>query len=725
MRRSRRVAAIVVASWRSAQSWPAGSSPGRDRQRRGGARADAQRGGPRHRAKVDNLVRRMTLDEKLQQIQLLSDGQVNEQRRRRHAREGRPRRRVQPRRPGAHQRAAAHRGREVAAAHPDPVRLRHDPRLPDDLPGRRWARRAASIPSVATTDATIGARESATVGLKQIYSPMVDVSHEPRWGRIAEGGGEDPYLGSAMAAARVKGAQGGDYSAKRQGRHERQALRRRTASPRAAATTTRPTCPSSGCGTCTCRRSRPRSTPARTPSMCSFNAISGVPGCANQQLETDILKKEWGFDGFIESDYTAVAELRACPPKTPDEGPCGHGVAADGPDAGAQALNAGTDSEMVVDQHPRLRQAAARAAQDLDEADRRRGAPHPARQVPRRAVRQPVRRRRQGEGPGELPHAGRPRRGAQGGAGRSMVLLKNAGSTLPLDPTKKTAVIGPLGQVGPRHARPVVGPRRGRRRGDRVRRHQRAEPGRDVRAGLHAAQHRAAAVRPGADCASTPASPRRWRPRRSADQVVLALGETREMSGEAASRTNIDLPGRQEEPDRGDQGDRQAVRGRAVQRPAADARRRRRRSRRRVLEAWFPGVEAGNAVADVLFGKVNPGGKLPVSFPQRVGQVPIYYNHEPTGRPCDATQKYNSRYRDLPTCAPLYEFGYGLSYTKFEVSNLRLSSSRVSRHGSVTASVDVHEHRLARRATRSCSSTSTTRSRASRSRCAACAASSA
>ena len=108
-----------------------------------------------------------------------------------------------------------------------------------------------------------------------------------------------------------------------------------------------------------------------------------------------------------------------------------------------------------------------------------------------------------------------------------------------------------------------------------------------------------------------------------------------------------------------------------------------------ILEAWYPGVEAGNAVADVLFGDVNPGGKLPVSFPVTLGQVPIYYNHEPTGRPCDVTQKYNSRYRDLKTCAPLYPFGYGLSYTKFSVSNLRLGSTRVSRDGSLTVSVDV------------------------------------
>jgi beta-glucosidase len=108
-----------------------------------------------------------------------------------------------------------------------------------------------------------------------------------------------------------------------------------------------------------------------------------------------------------------------------------------------------------------------------------------------------------------------------------------------------------------------------------------------------------------------------------------------------------------------------------------------------ILEAWFPGIEAGNATADVLFGKVNPGGKLPVSFPRSLGQIPIYYNHEPTGRPCDITSKYNSRYRDLNSCDPLYPFGFGLSYTTFSVSNLSLSTNHVSRNGRVTATVDV------------------------------------
>src|ERR671923_1301349 len=174
----------------------------------------------------------------------------------------------------------------------------------------------------------------------------------------------------------------------------------------------------------------------------------------------------------------------------------------------------------------------------------------------------------------------------------------------------------------------------------------------------------------------------------AADQVVLALGETREMSGEAAARSTLDLPGRQEELLRAIKATGKPVavvlfngRPLALEDVVGDA--------PAILEAWFPGVQAGPAVADVLFGKVNPGGKLPVSFPRRLGQTPIYYNHEPTGRPCDPTQKFNSRYRDIPTCSPLYEFGYGLSYTTFSVTNLQLSSASVSRNGSVRATVDV------------------------------------
>jgi beta-glucosidase len=173
-----------------------------------------------------------------------------------------------------------------------------------------------------------------------------------------------------------------------------------------------------------------------------------------------------------------------------------------------------------------------------------------------------------------------------------------------------------------------------------------------------------------------------------ADQVVLALGETREMSGEANVRSNLDLPGRQEELIEAVEasGKPFAVvlfsgRPLALENIVDDA--------PAILQAWFPGVRAGPAVADVVFGQVNPGGKLPVSFPYRVGQVPIHYNRLPTGRPCNKGVKWNSQHRDIPSCDPLFVFGHGLSYTTFEVRNLRLSSTSVSRRGSVRASVDV------------------------------------
>ena len=274
-------------------------------------------------------------------------------------------------------------------------------------------------------------------------------------------------------------------------------------------------------------------------------------------------------------------------------------------------------------------------------------------------------------------------------AARSMVLLKNDNTTLPLDPAKNTAVIGPLGDDG----HDMLGPWWG--------------TGQDKDAvtlfnGIKAQSSGTTTFtkacdlpnteppqyNPADDCPAGPGFDDAVKAAQSADQVVLALGEPREMSGEATSRSNIDLPGAQQQLI-----DRIAATGKpftvvlfngrpltlanvAAKSPA-------------ILEAWFPGVQAGNAVADVLFGKVNPGGKLPVSFPVNLGQVPIYYNHEPTGRPCDATSKYNSRYRDLNTCDPLYSFGYGLSYTTFDISNLQLSSATMSPSGSIKATVDV------------------------------------
>jgi beta-glucosidase len=628
--------------------------------------------------RVDRLLGRMTLQEKLQQLTLLSDGQMK-----------------------AHPEEARN-GVGGVFSETDPVlinKYQHDAvdntrlHIPilfafDTIHGFRTifpiplATGSSFDPAVARTDHRIGAFESAAVGLKQIYSPMVDVSHEPRWGRISEAAGEDPYVNSVMAAARVQGAQGGDYSA-----------------PNKVVTSVKHYVaygqPESGRDYNTTDMSRQRLWNVYLPpfkaaidagadtAMCSFNALNGVPGCANRYTETRILKRQWAFDGFIESDYTAVAELRACPPVNPDTGPCGHGVAEDGADAARKALNAGTDSEMVStnfrDFGPALVASGRVPMARIDDAVRR------ILRVKFRAglFEHPYVNVAQAQAKQLLP---RNRAAARWAAGRSMVLLKNAGNLLPLDPSKSTAVIGPLGDS----AHDMLGPWWGR--GD-------DNDAVSVFAGLKA-QNPKTTFTPGCtlshndlfdpdnECASTAGFPAAVAAAQAADQVVLALGETREMSGEAEARSDLDLPGRQQElidaiKATGKPFVVVLFNGRPLTLEKVDA------SSPAILEAWFGGVEAGNAVADVLFGKVNPGGKLPVSFPRRVGQVPIYYNHEPTGRPCDVTSKYNSRHRDILSCGPLYQFGYGLSYTTFRIDNLRLSSPTMAAGGSVTASVDV------------------------------------
>jgi beta-glucosidase len=276
---------------------------------------------------------------------------------------------------------------------------------------------------------------------------------------------------------------------------------------------------------------------------------------------------------------------------------------------------------------------------------------------------------------------------ARRAAGRSMVLLQNKGGILPLDPAKKTAVIGPLAD----NQHDMLGPWWGAGRDtdavtvfDGI---KAQSPGATTAEGCTLSNAEPPTTDP-EGCGSDAGFAAAVAAAKAADQVVLALGETREMSGEAAARSTLDLPGRQEELLQAIKatgkpfvvvlfnGRPLALEGVADDAPA-------------ILEAWFPGVQAGPAVADVVFGKVNPGGKLPVTFPRRLGQVPIYYNHEPTGRPCDPQQKYVSRHRDIPSCAPLFEFGHGLSYTTFEVSDLRLSAATVGRNGSLRASVTV------------------------------------
>jgi beta-glucosidase len=278
---------------------------------------------------------------------------------------------------------------------------------------------------------------------------------------------------------------------------------------------------------------------------------------------------------------------------------------------------------------------------------------------------------------------------AREASGRSMVLLKNEGK-LPFSKSKSTAVIGPLGN----DQHDMLGPWWGRGEDKDVvtvfQGLKKQNPNTTFTAGCTVKNTEPPANTPSDVCGDDSGFAAAVAASKAADQVVLALGETREQSGEAASRSELDLPGKQEElvaqikaANPGKPIVAVLFNGRPLTLGSVvnDA--------PSILEAWFPGVQAGNAVADVVFGDVNPGGKLPVSFPRSVGQVPIYYNHENTGRPCDAKSKYNSRYRDIDSCDPQYVFGYGLSYSKFEITNLRLSSARVSRNGSVRATVDV------------------------------------
>ena len=526
--------------------------------------------------RVDRLLRKMTLDEKLNQIQLLSDGQINEDPSQAKKPVGGVFSLVDPVKINEYQKIAVEESRLGI-----PILFAYD-----TIHGYRTifpiplGASSSFDPSVASDDHRIGARESATVGLKQIYSPMVDVSHEPRWGRIAEAGGEDPYLNSVFSAARVKAAQGRNYAA-----------------PDKVVTSVKHYAaygqPEGGRDYGTTDMSVQRLHNLYLPpfkaaidagsdtAMCSFNAINGVPGCANKELETGLLKGKWGFDGFIESDYTAVAELRTCPPKNPDDKPeCGHGIAEDGPGAAAAALNAGTDSEMVstlIRDHGKMLLEQGRISERrIDDAVRR------ILRVKFRAglFENPYVDQAKAVDPAQLPHRRRPRRRAPRGGP-----LDGAAQERGRQRRHAAAEQGqedrgdrPAGQERPRDARPMVGPGAGRGRRHRVRRHPGPElAADDLRRGL-LAQHQRAAEQP---------ARRRLRLRGRLRRG--GRGRQRGRPGRARARRaarderrgRLALGDRPARPaggaDPAHQGDRQAVRRRAVQRPPADARRRRRR----------------------------------------------------------------------------------------------------------------------------------------------------
>jgi beta-glucosidase len=529
-------------------------------------------------------------------------------------------------------------------------------------------------PQAVEEAAAIAAAEAKAAGLHWTFAPMVDIARDARWGRIAEGSGEDPHLGSIMATARVRGFQGDDFSrpdrviacakhwvaygAAEAGRDynttdlSEHTLRSMYFPPFKAAV-------DAGVGTF----------------MSAFNDLNGVPASANRFTLSTVLRNEWRFTGFVVSDYNSVTEL------------INHRVAADAADAARQALTSGVDMEMVsrsyVTEGPRLVKEGRLPIEAVDEAVRR---------VLRLKIRAGIFEQPFADAAREKATIMRPeyRAAARRIAARSMVLLKNDRGTLPLAPTiARLAVIGPLADdkpemmgnwTGDGKADDVVTVLQGLRTA--------VSPGTTVTfaKGVDLDVKMLAAA-PAGDAASDAAIEQAVKVAAAADATVLVVGETGGMSGEASSRTSLDLPGRQLD---------LAKRIVALKKPVAVVLMNGRplaiewlaEHAPAILEAWYPGTEAGNAVADVLFGRVTPGGKLPVTFPRTSGQAPIYYNHKTTGRPPSEKDKYTSKYLDAPW-TPLYPFGHGLSYTQFRLSDVRLSAPTIGPDGTVTLTLAV------------------------------------
>lgn len=518
-------------------------------------------------------------------------------------------------------------------------------------------------PKAAERSAEIAADEASAVGLKWTFAPMVDIAHDARWGRIVEGAGEDPYLGSAFARARVKGFQGDDYAAPNRvvacakhwvaygaaeaGRDynttivSERVLRETYFPPFKAAI-------DAGVGTF----------------MSSFNDVDGIPATANPWTLKTILRDEWKFDGVVVSDYTSVKEL------------INHGLAADDADSARLALSAGCDIEMVSRGYTTYGQQLVKDGR-LSEAD----VDTAVRNVLRLKFRLGLFDKPYTDPTREAKTLMKPEyvAAAREIAARSFVLLKNDRNVLPFDKSvRSVAVIGPL--ADDRDA--VIGSWAG---------DGKKEDAVSALAGIKAKLGSGAKVEyvKGVDIEGTATDEiaRAVDAAKAADVTVLVIGEAASMSGEATSRSSLEIPGRQLDLARAviATGKPVAVvlmngRPLAIQWLADNA--------PAMLETWFGGSQAGNAIADVLFGDVNPGGKLPVTFPRVTGQVPIYYNHKSTGRPASATDKYTSKYIDVPW-TPLYPFGYGLSYTTFKISDLKLSSSRIRPDEQVRVSFEV------------------------------------
>lgn len=535
--------------------------------------------------------------------------------------------------------------------------------------------------------ARIAAIEASADGINWTFSPMVDISRDPRWGRVSEGSGEDVYLGSQIAIAMVNGYQGDDlkdnktimscvkhfalYGATEAGRDyntvdmSRIRMYNEYLPPYKAAI-------DAGVGSV----------------MASFNEIDGIPATGNKWLLTDLLRHEWNFNGFVLTDYTGIQEM------TP------HGV-GDLQQVSAMALKAGTDMDMVSEGFLNtLKQSLEEGKVSMSDIDI--------------AVKRILTAKYQlglFDDPYKYCDENRAkteifteenRAFARQVAAQSMVLLKNDNKVLPLKKTSKIAVVGPLAHNKKNMAgtwsvatpqdqsisvlegiKDVAGKNATilYAKGSNLSYDEYFEKivtmfGKEIpRDGRTDEQLRQEALEIAA----------------KSDVIIAAIGESSEMSGESSSRSDISIPQSQK-----DLLNALVKTGKPVVvvlfngRPLTITEES--ETATAILDVWFSGTESGHAIADVLFGDVNPSGKLTSTFPRNVGQIPIYYNHKNTGRPLDNTEgkfvKFLSNYIDVPN-EPLYPFGFGLSYTTFEYGNLNLSTNELNPNGSIEVSVDV------------------------------------
>jgi beta-glucosidase len=534
--------------------------------------------------------------------------------------------------------------------------------------------------------ARLAAQEASADGICWTFSPMVDISRDPRWGRVSEGSGEDPYLGSEIAKAMVKGYQGDDllknntimacvkhfalYGAPEAGRDyntvdmSRIRMYNEYLPPYQAAI-------DAGVGSV----------------MAAFNEIDGIPATGNKWLLTDLLRDEWKFNGFVVTDYTGILEM------------VDHGM-GNLREVSAIALRAGIDMDMVTDG------LTGTLKQSLDEG-----------KVTQKEIDQACRRILEAKyklGLFEDPYrycdenrakteifTPENRQVAREIATQTFVLLKNENQVLPIQDKQKIALIGPLADnrenmpgtwsVAGDFAKSV-----------------------SVLDGLKNALGSEANIlyAMGTNVVSDSlldsrisifGKPTKWDKRsqkemiaeavavaRKSDVIIAAMGESAEMSGEASSRSDINLPENQKELLEALLATGKPVvmvlfTGRPLTISWENA------NVPAILNVWFAGSEAGDAIADVLLGKVNPSGKLSATFPQNVGQIPIFYNHKNTGRPLAEGawfSKFRSNYLDVPN-EPLFPFGFGLSYTTFDYKNLKLSESTLTKDGKLTVSVEL------------------------------------